>query len=53
MSTRESTQRIDSFGIARIRSSNLSPRFALAYKDNYFKKQDIIYLVDRIFKFKF
>lgn len=53
MSERDSLLRIDSFGIAKIESSDLKPRFIVAYKDKYFKKYDIVYLVDHIFKYKF
>lgn len=44
---------IDSFGIIKIESSETKPRFVVAYLDKYFKKQDIIYLVDHILKFKY
>ena len=44
---------IDSFGIAKIDSSDLKPRFIVAYEAKYFKKQDIIYLIDHLFKYKF
>ena len=44
---------IDSFGIAKIESSDLKPRFVVVYEDKYFKKQDIIYLIDILFKYKF
>ena len=44
---------IDSFGIAKIESNHLKPRFIVAYEDKYFTRRDIIYLVDHIFKFKY
>lgn len=53
MSEYDSLITIDSFGIAKIQSSELKPRFIVAYRDDYFKKNDIIYLVDHIFKYKF
>ena len=53
MSEYDSLITIDSFGIAKIQSSELKPRFIVAYRDDYFKKNDIVYLVDHIFKFKF
>jgi len=43
---------IDSFGIAKIESSNVKPRFIVAYDDKYFKKYDVSYLVDTLFKSK-
>jgi hypothetical protein len=39
----------DVFAIVRIKSNEEKPRFLLAFDDGYFKKDDIIYLVNYIF----
>lgn len=41
--------KIDVLAILRIKSSNTKPRFLLAYDDEYFKKEYIIYFVNYIF----
>jgi len=39
---------IDAFAITRIKSSDKSPRFSVAYNDTYFEKSHVIYLVNSI-----
>ena len=39
----------DVFAIIKIKSNEEKPRFLLAYDDEYFEKDDIIYLVNYIF----
>jgi hypothetical protein len=39
----------DVFAIIKIKSNEDKPRFLLAYDDEYFEKDDIIYLVNYIF----
>jgi hypothetical protein len=41
---------INMFAIVKNNSNEKSPRYLMAYDDNYFERNDIIYLVDRIFK---
>jgi len=40
----------DMFAIIKIYSNEKSPRYLLAYGDNYFEHSDIIYFVEYIFK---
>ena len=39
----------DVLAIVKIKSSENNQRFLLAYDDEYFKKKDIIYLINYIF----
>lgn len=41
--------KIDVLAILRIKSSDTKPRFLLAYDDEYFEKEYIIYFVNYIF----
>lgn len=43
----------DLFSIVRIKSNEKKPRFLIAYDDKYFNKDEIIFLIDCLFKNKY
>ena len=45
-----SVENVDAFSIIKIKSSNKTPQFLIAYDDNYVNRDQIIYLVNYLLK---